>query len=159
MPRTEGKGQASFCPFALREISVLTELALGHLRYHLTDVPPQSNSPPRNVLGASPPGLKDRELSLKSATRANSPHRVSRGAISVGVFHWRPKSPPYSTPEMLRHNRRLESICPFALREVSVLTELALGHLRYHLKDVPPQSNSPPHNVLGVNRKGMNSST
>ena len=23
-----------------------------HLRYHLADVPPQSNSPPRNVLGA-----------------------------------------------------------------------------------------------------------
>ena len=56
MPRTEGKGQASICPFALREISVLTELALGHLRYHLTDVPPQSNSPPRNVLGANQAG-------------------------------------------------------------------------------------------------------
>ena len=107
--RINRRGQASICPFALREVSVLTELALGHLRYHLTDVPPQSNSPPHNVLGASPPGLKDQGLSLKSATRANSPHRVSRGAISVGVFHWRPKSPPYSTPEMLRHNRRLES--------------------------------------------------
>ena len=53
LPRTEGKPQASFCPFAPREISVLTELALGHLRYHLTDVPPQSNSPPRNVHGAN----------------------------------------------------------------------------------------------------------
>ena len=48
MPRTEGKGQASFSPFGQREVSVLTELALGHLRYHLTDVPPQSNSPPPN---------------------------------------------------------------------------------------------------------------
>ncbi len=38
--------------FALREVSVPAELALGHLSYHLTDVPPQSNSPPRNVLGA-----------------------------------------------------------------------------------------------------------
>ena len=53
LPRTEGKPQASFCPFAPREISVLTELALGHLRYHLTDVPPQSNSPPRNVHGVN----------------------------------------------------------------------------------------------------------
>ena len=53
MPRTEGKGQASFSPFGQREVSVLTELALGHLRYHLTDVPPQSNSPPHNVLGAN----------------------------------------------------------------------------------------------------------
>ncbi|EFX62987.1 hypothetical protein DAPPUDRAFT_119636 [Daphnia pulex] len=46
-----GRGQASICPFALREVSVPAELALGHLRYHLTDVPPQSNSPPRNAFG------------------------------------------------------------------------------------------------------------
>ena len=32
--------QRSFYPDALREISVLTELRLGHLRYRLTDVPP-----------------------------------------------------------------------------------------------------------------------
>ncbi|KAL4082237.1 hypothetical protein QTP88_030060 [Uroleucon formosanum] len=36
------RDQASICPFALREVSVLAELALGHLRYFLTDVPPQS---------------------------------------------------------------------------------------------------------------------
>ena len=50
--RTENQNQASFCPFAPREVSVLTELALGHLRYSLTDVPPQSNSPPDAVFGA-----------------------------------------------------------------------------------------------------------
>ena len=44
--RTENRDQAGICPFALREVSVLPEPALGHLRYHLTDVPPQSNSPP-----------------------------------------------------------------------------------------------------------------
>ena len=49
--RTENQDQASICPFALREVSVLAELALGHLRYLLTDVPPQSNSPPEAVLG------------------------------------------------------------------------------------------------------------
>ncbi|KAH9529732.1 hypothetical protein DERF_003599 [Dermatophagoides farinae] len=48
--RTGNQDQASFCPFTLREVSVLTELALGHLRYLLTDVPPQSNSPPGSVL-------------------------------------------------------------------------------------------------------------
>lgn len=48
--RTEHRDQASFCPFALREVSVLAELALGHLRYSLTDVPPQSNSRPSSVL-------------------------------------------------------------------------------------------------------------
>ncbi|XP_058715575.1 basic proline-rich protein-like [Poecile atricapillus] len=44
--------QASFCPSAPREVSVLPELALGHLRYALTGVPPQSNSPPAAVPGA-----------------------------------------------------------------------------------------------------------
>lgn len=39
----------SFYPFVLHEISVLVELILGHLRYLLTDVPPQPNSPPDNV--------------------------------------------------------------------------------------------------------------
>ena len=43
------KNQMSFYPFVLRKISVLTELILGHLRYYLTDVPPQPNSQPDNV--------------------------------------------------------------------------------------------------------------
>jgi hypothetical protein len=47
---TEHRDQTSFCPFARREISDLAELVLGHLRYYLTDVPPQSNSPPGSVL-------------------------------------------------------------------------------------------------------------
>ena len=37
--------RASFYPYALREISVLTELALGHLRYCVTDVPPPAKLP------------------------------------------------------------------------------------------------------------------
>jgi hypothetical protein len=56
--RTEHRDQASFCPFALREVSVLAELALGHLRYSLTDVPPQSNSPPGSVLESNQAGGK-----------------------------------------------------------------------------------------------------
>src|SRR3954465_7653981 len=47
--RTENQNQVSFYPFVLHEISVLIELTLGHLRYYLTDVPPQPNSPPDNV--------------------------------------------------------------------------------------------------------------
>jgi hypothetical protein len=46
---TENQNQGSFYPFVLLEISVLNELPLGHLRYLLTDVPPQPNSPPDNV--------------------------------------------------------------------------------------------------------------
>ena len=50
---TENQDQVGFCPFALREVSVLSEPTLGHLRYNLIDVPPQSNSPPDTVFGAS----------------------------------------------------------------------------------------------------------
>ena len=50
---TEIQNQASFSPCGLHEISVLIELTLGHLRYHLTDVPPQPNSPPDYVLRTS----------------------------------------------------------------------------------------------------------
>ena len=47
---TDHQGQISFYPYALRKISVLTELILGHLCYRLTDVPPQPNSPPDSVI-------------------------------------------------------------------------------------------------------------
>ncbi len=46
--RTENQNQMSFSPFGLHEISVLIELILGHVRYCLTDVPPQPNSPPES---------------------------------------------------------------------------------------------------------------
>ncbi len=53
----ENQNQASFSPFGLHEISVLIELTLGHLRYLLTDVPPQPNSPPDYVSGTNKPLL------------------------------------------------------------------------------------------------------
>ena len=46
---TENQNQTSFCPFALRGVSVPAELALGHLCCRITDVPPQPNSPSDNV--------------------------------------------------------------------------------------------------------------
>jgi len=46
---TENQNQGGFCPYALLEISVLNEPPFGYLRYCLTDVPPQPNSPPDNV--------------------------------------------------------------------------------------------------------------
>ncbi len=63
---TENQNQASFCPFTLRVVSVRAELALGHLRYHLTDVPPQSNSPPDTVFGVDHYRPKVSNLILKS---------------------------------------------------------------------------------------------
>ena len=49
---TENQNQVSFYPFILQNVSVVFELTLGHLRYYLTDVPPQPNSPPDNVFNA-----------------------------------------------------------------------------------------------------------
>ena len=52
---TENQNQVSFYPFILHEISVLIELTLGHLRYHLTVVPPQPNFQPDSVFGSDRP--------------------------------------------------------------------------------------------------------
>ena len=65
MPRTEWKGQASFSPFGQREVSVLTELALGHLRYHLADLPPKFTAGHYEVL--FPLLLKNLELNICAA--------------------------------------------------------------------------------------------
>ena len=70
---TENQNQGDFYPFVLLEISVLNESPLGHLRYLLTDVPPQPNSPPDNVIG---PG-KTTERVLKSRKRALTPSPAS----------------------------------------------------------------------------------
>ena len=104
--RTENQAQASFCPFALREVSVLAELALGHLRYHLTDVPPQSNSPPDAVFGAGRGPPRGRPLSTRNRTNrwnARFPtHRISKETMRVVVFHRRRKHlPPILHPSCL----------------------------------------------------------
>ncbi|WZY99938.1 hypothetical protein YC2023_072267 [Brassica napus] len=67
--RTENQNQTSFYPFVPHEISVLVELVLGHLRYLFTDVPPQPNSPPGNVLLPDLPA----EASLGSKRRGCYP--------------------------------------------------------------------------------------
>ena len=56
--------QVNFCPTAPWEISVLPELALGHLCYRLTGVPLQSNSPPATVPGVGK-GLVLQNLPIK----------------------------------------------------------------------------------------------
>ncbi|KMS95147.1 hypothetical protein BVRB_011850 [Beta vulgaris subsp. vulgaris] len=67
--RTENQNQTSFYPSVPREISVLVELILGHLRYLLTDVPPQPNSPHDNVLLPDRPAK--RTLGLKRGSKNN----------------------------------------------------------------------------------------
>ena len=67
---TENQNQGDFCPFALLEISVLHESPLGHLRYGLTDVPPQPNSPPDNVINPDQPAkdFNARKWSMKTSS-------------------------------------------------------------------------------------------
>src|ERR1700749_108434 len=67
---TENPNQTSFCPFTLLKISVLDELVLGHLRYGSTDVPPQPNSPPDNVINPDRPAedLNARRWSVKTSS-------------------------------------------------------------------------------------------
>ena len=87
--RTENQNQMSFYPFVLHEISVLVELILGHLRYLLTDVPPQPNSPPDNVFHL------DRAEALRSRSRDRVPpptNGISKTALKVVVFHRRLRS-------------------------------------------------------------------
>ncbi|KAK7288839.1 hypothetical protein RIF29_02345 [Crotalaria pallida] len=85
--RTGNQNQTSFYPFVPHEISVLVELILGHLRYLLTDVPPQPNSPPDNVF------------------RPDRPAEAGLGGISLSLF----PAPTYPTPLKSFHKVGLES--------------------------------------------------
>ena len=90
--RTENQNQASFSPFGPHEISVLIELTLGHLRYHLTDVPPQPNSPPDYVSG-SDHRTERSSLNQKSEVCTSLPlHRISKKTMKVVVFQCRWRS-------------------------------------------------------------------
>ena len=65
----------SFCPSALRGVSVLTELTLGHLRYAFADVPPQPNSLASHVLGGDA-GAETPVVLMKLTTTSVSNHAV-----------------------------------------------------------------------------------
>ncbi|PHT26552.1 Regulator of rDNA transcription protein 15 [Capsicum baccatum] len=88
--RTGNQNQKSFYPSVPYEIFFLVERILGHLRYLLTDLPPQPNSPPDNVFHLDRPA----ERALVGLP------------LSVPVLSWlfdargrRPKEPfPVRTP-------------------------------------------------------------
>uniref|UniRef100_A0A6N2NK60 Senescence-associated protein n=1 Tax=Salix viminalis TaxID=40686 RepID=A0A6N2NK60_SALVM len=94
--RTGNQNQTSFYPFVPHEISVLVELILGHLRYLLTDVPPQPNSPPDNVFrpdrppkrpwskkrGSAPPPIHG--ITPTYPTPLKSFHKVGLESSSTG---------------------------------------------------------------------------
>ncbi|KAK8634823.1 hypothetical protein V6N13_022704 [Hibiscus sabdariffa] len=106
--RTGNQNQTSFYPFVPHEISVLVELILGHLRYLLTDVPPQPNSPPDNVFRPDRPA----EAGLGSKKMGSAPlpiHGISKIKLKVVVFQFRPRAPTYPTPLKSFHKVGLES--------------------------------------------------
>lgn len=106
--RTGNQNQTSFYPSVPHEISVLVELILGHLRYLLTDVPPQPNSPPDNVF--RPDRHAEARLGSKRRGRAPPPiHGISKITLKVVVFHRRLSAPTYSTPLKSFHKVGLES--------------------------------------------------
>ncbi|PHT26776.1 Regulator of rDNA transcription protein 15 [Capsicum baccatum] len=77
--RTGNQNQKSSYPSVPHEISVLVELILEHLRYLLTDVPPQPNSTPDNVFRPDRPA--ERALGPK---RGASFHKVGLESSSTG---------------------------------------------------------------------------
>ena len=104
----ENQNQVSFYPFVLHEISLLIELTLGHLHYHLTDVPPQPNCQPNSVFDMDRPA--NGALILENEPWSSSLlNRISIKTVSVVLFHCCIAAPTYSTPTMSFHKIRLES--------------------------------------------------
>ena len=133
--RTENQNQVSFCPSTLSQVSVLAELTLGHLRYRLTDVPPQSNSPPDIVFRAGRTSSSrerrdgsqvtghDRNAATRSQTThadtclepkagpasLNKQRNYDGGGISLSPHPQKGSAPTYATPVMSPHKVGLES--------------------------------------------------
>ncbi|KAI3482800.1 hypothetical protein L1887_54431 [Cichorium endivia] len=106
--RTGNQNQTSFYPSVPHEISVLVELILGHLRYLLTDVPPQPNSPPDNVFRPDRPA----EAGLGSKKRGIAPLPI-HGIIGC------------STPGEGPRRSRSQSVPPAGTRRPALAAEAA----------------------------------
>ncbi|CAN1125647.1 Regulator of rDNA transcription protein 15 [Linum perenne] len=89
--RTGNQNQTSFYSFVPHEISVLVELILGHLRYLLTDVPPQPNSPRlwSKRRGSAPPPI----------------HGISKITLKAVVFQFCRSSHLYYTSQVISQSR------------------------------------------------------
>ena len=81
----------SFSPFGRQEISVLFELTVGHLRYGLTDVPPQPNFPPDHVFRKDRAALLQR-LELEPPCGRYLYHGISKRTKRVVVLQARLRS-------------------------------------------------------------------
>ncbi|CAA7018209.1 unnamed protein product [Microthlaspi erraticum] len=170
--RTENQNQTSFYPFVPHEISVLVELILGHLRYLLTDVPPQPNSPPDNVLRPDRPA----EASLGSKRRGYTPppiHGVSKITLKVVVFHLRRSSHLSYTSQVISQSRTrvklnrssfpADSAKPVPLAVVSLDSRQGHSELTVRRPGKDPEgtvpSPSPGRHAASRSRRGSSSSS
>ena len=136
---TENQNQGDFYPFVLLEISVLHESPLGHLRYRLTDVPPQPNSPPDNVF--NPDQHRMALWKLERGKWIPAPlNWISKETIKVVVFHWRRSSHLFNEAELEFIFHVLAFKVPFGAdpgwRHCQVGSLAGAAHLRYRLTDV-----------------------
>ncbi|KAI3476527.1 hypothetical protein L1887_61899 [Cichorium endivia] len=155
--RTGNQNQTSFYPSVPHEISVLVELILGHLRYLLTDVPPQPNSPPDNVFRPDRPA----EAGLGSKKRGIAPlpiHGISKITLKVVVFHFRPRAPTYTTPLNSFHKVGLESSSTGRIPLVRTSSELAVRRPGKAPEGAVP-SPSPGRHAATRSRRGSSSSS
>ncbi|KAI3493108.1 hypothetical protein L1887_42307 [Cichorium endivia] len=155
--RTGNQNQTSFYPSIPHEISVLVELILGHLRYLLTDVPPQPNSPPDNVFRPDRPA----EAGLGSKKRGIAPlpiHGISKITLKVVVFHFRPRAPTYTTPLKSFHKVGLESSSTGRIPLVRTSSELAVRRPGKAPEGAVP-SPSPGRHAATRSRRGSSSSS
>ncbi|KAI3493700.1 hypothetical protein L1887_40905 [Cichorium endivia] len=155
--RTGNQNQTSFYPSVPHEISVLVELILGHLRYLLTDVPPQPNSPPDNVFRPDRPA----EAGLGSKKRGIAPlpiHGISKITLKVVVFHFCPRAPTYTTPLKSFHKVGLESSSTGRIPLVRTSSELAVRRPGKAPEGAVP-SPSPGRHAATRSRRGSSSSS
>ncbi|KAI3478763.1 hypothetical protein L1887_52300 [Cichorium endivia] len=155
--RTGNQNQTSFYPSVPHEISVLVELILGHLRYLLTDVPPEPNSPPDNVFRPDRPA----EAGLGSKKRGIAPlpiHGISKITLKVVVFHFRPRAPTYTTPLKSFHKVGLESSSTGRIPLVRTSSELAVRRPGKAPEGAVP-SPSPGRHAATRSRRGSSSSS
>ncbi|KAI3485576.1 hypothetical protein L1887_51079 [Cichorium endivia] len=155
--RTGNQNQTSFYPSVPHEISVLVELILGHLRYLLTDVPLQPNSPPDNVFRPDRPA----EAGLGSKKRGIAPlpiHGISKITLKVVVFHFRPRAPTYTTPLKSFHKVGLESSSTGRIPLVRTSSELAVRRPGKAPEGAVP-SPSPGRHAATRSRRGSSSSS
>ncbi|KAL2319151.1 hypothetical protein Fmac_033027 [Flemingia macrophylla] len=124
--RTRNQNQMSFYPFVPHEISVLVELILGHLRYLLTDVSPQPNSPPDNVFHPDRPTDRGLPWVQKEGSAPLLIHGISKITLKVLVFHFAVSSSHLSyTSQVISQSRtrvKLNRVfCPRRFRKARSL--------------------------------------